>query len=308
MIELPTVFILGAGASVPFGFPSGRKLLEDICQDIDNVDSKFKFLLRGAGFQELLITRFREELYLSKMPSVDLFLEKRPEYVEIGKAAISCALIPYEKPDALSRRANAQSWYEYLFSKLETNPAKFHENRLSVITFNYDRSLEYFLFSALKYSYGLNDTDAAQTVFSIPIYHVYGQLGEFPFRGLKNERHYDSQVEPENVRLCAACIKVISEDKGDSSEFSKYHELILKAKRVCFLGFGFHKVNVERLMSKVRQELTNNSQWKTFYGSAYDIREGERHPIEYRFDNRIKLGKENEDVLDYLRNNKIFFS
>jgi hypothetical protein len=34
MIKRPTVLILGAGASVPFGFPSGRQVLDDVCRGL----------------------------------------------------------------------------------------------------------------------------------------------------------------------------------------------------------------------------------------------------------------------------------
>jgi len=239
-------------------------------------------------------------------PSVDLFLEKRPEYLEIGKAAIAAALIAYENPNSLGRKEDGLSWYEYLFAKLETSPEEFSQNKLAIITFNYDRSLEYFLFVALRHTYDLKENEAAKLVHSIPIIHVYGQLGAFPFLGLDNERYYTPEVKPELIKIAASGIRIISEDAADTPEFTQAHDLIAKAKVVCFLGFGFHTENVKRLITKVQQQLDTNWNFRTFDGSAYDIKEGERPLISHLFKGRIKLGNEDEDVLNYLRRNQIF--
>ena len=103
MIETPTVLILGAGASKPYGFPAGRELLDEICASL-----KGNFLRRqwGRDFVELfhpplnkdldLITEFRERLYQSSKGSVDAFLEANPDFVEVGKLAIAATLVPRE--------------------------------------------------------------------------------------------------------------------------------------------------------------------------------------------------------------------
>jgi len=36
VITSPTVFVLGAGASIPYGFPSGEKLAESIAHQLMN--------------------------------------------------------------------------------------------------------------------------------------------------------------------------------------------------------------------------------------------------------------------------------
>jgi len=52
-------------------------------------------------------------------------------------------------------------WYQYFCDKLNTSFEEFDQNKISIITFNYDRSLEHSLFTALKNSYGKNDRDCA---------------------------------------------------------------------------------------------------------------------------------------------------
>lgn len=52
MITIPTVLILGAGASVPFYYPSGADLHDSICQQIETSPNQAPFFsyMRTAGF------------------------------------------------------------------------------------------------------------------------------------------------------------------------------------------------------------------------------------------------------------------
>ncbi len=309
MINYNTVLILGAGASAPYGFPCGRHLIDVICEDLNNLHSKFKLDLQKCGFEEKLIIDFRSKLYNSQLLSVDTFLEKKEnlEYLKIGKAAISRALIPLEIPDRLNRNASEENWYEHLFSRLNTNIDKFRENKLSIVTFNYDRSLEFFLFTALKNSFNLGNEDAAKLLTeAVEIIHLHGQLGAFPFLGHKNQRYYYPEFKPEFVNLCASCIKLPNEESGEAPLFSRAHELIANANRVCFLGFGFHPDNTLRLINKVKNILQSNWDWRTFFGTAFKIGEAEKNQIKTMFRNaKIELGAHDEGILLFLSNKPI---
>ncbi len=307
MIQFPTVFILGAGASAPYGFPCGRHLIDTICDDLDNLHSKFKLNLQKCEFDEQQIIDFRRALHLSMLPSIDIFLERRPEFNTVGKAAIAQAIIPFEKPNSLYRNASEENWYEYLFAQLDTSVENFHDNKLSIVTFNYDRSLEFFLFTALKNSFNLENEQAAIVLSkSIEIIHLHGQLGSFPFLDHTNERHYTPEIKPHLVNMAASCIKLPNEEIEEARQFTRAHELIAKAKIVCFLGFGFHPINTKRLISKVQETLQNNWNFRTFHGTGFGIMEGERQPIKTMFGGRIKIGDHDEGILSYLRSNPIF--
>jgi hypothetical protein len=62
MIKIPTVLILGAGASSPYGFPSGSTLRDQICANLSVRDSKTFLELRGSGFDMDEISQFRTDL------------------------------------------------------------------------------------------------------------------------------------------------------------------------------------------------------------------------------------------------------
>src|SRR4051794_13366991 len=99
MLKEKTVFVLGAGASVPFGFPSGAKLAELICNFfLDNSDRQIKI----PGFTLAEIQTFARSLRLSSAYSVDRFLEHRPgDYVLLGKRVLAAILMAFENEPRL---------------------------------------------------------------------------------------------------------------------------------------------------------------------------------------------------------------
>jgi len=80
MIEKPTVLILGASASMPYGFPSGEELMQEILEKIRPNSAKelFRVLLK-FGFKPKDIDDFYNGLKHSQKFSVDEFLEHRED-------------------------------------------------------------------------------------------------------------------------------------------------------------------------------------------------------------------------------------
>lgn len=244
MIKTPTVLVLGAGASQPYGFPLGRELLFQVIQRLRPNSDLFNNLPK-LGFEKEHLAAFSDQLKRSMQPSVDAFLEHRPEFVDVGKAAIARTLMPCEYEGAVLPNPNKLRWYEYLFTRMGTDVGEFEQNQLSIITFNYDRSLEYFLYLALKNSYGLEDEEAETLVASVPIVHVHGQLGPLPFE--QNGRPFAGSASDDEVQLAAAGIRIVHETAAEDEQFQRAHKLIGKARVLAFLGFGYHAANVDRL-------------------------------------------------------------
>jgi SIR2-like domain len=263
MITTPTVLILGAGASRDYGFPTGRELLLQILEGCQAGQKLRNFLLDKMGFDETGVDLFSEALRYSGAPSVDLFLENRKNFEEIGKCAIAATLIPYEKYDSFAAQ-KAPRWYETIFT-LMVEGGKFEENQLSVLTFNYDRSLEAFFFLALKNLRGLDDEKATEQLSKIKIVHLHGALGT-KLRSEGTERGYQPQLKLDWIREAAKQIKIVHEIKP-GKEFETAFKLLVWAEEIIFLGFGFHPVNVQRLRLQgafeVHQSLANanEQQW-----------------------------------------------
>jgi hypothetical protein len=246
MITRKIVLILGAGASMPFGFPSGAELRVQIINGLNpSTSHPMRSEVLEAGFESKHVEDFRTTLHKSGKKSVDAFLEHRTEFLAIGKVATACALLPCENEDRILAH-NELNWYEYFFNKLNATFDDFDKNSVSALTFNYDRSLEHYLFTALQNSYGKSAEECAQKLRSLPIVHLYGQLGDLPYLNSKGIE-FGAKPNPEVLRKAAEGIKIIHEDISANPEFNRAHELLRNAERICFLGFGYDQTNLRRL-------------------------------------------------------------
>lgn len=179
MIDSKIVLVLGAGASHSYGFPTGRELIHLICQRLSVELGDHRPILQRYSFQDDEIHRFQFGLLHSNLPSVDIFLENNPQYMKIGKVAIALALIPFENPERPVRKDELK-WYEYLFNQMGASPDEFEasKSRLPILTFNYDRSLEYFLLDSLTHAYGGSEVNATRSLKHLRVIHMYGELGK----------------------------------------------------------------------------------------------------------------------------------
>jgi len=299
MIKTPTVLILGAGASMPYYFPSGEELFYAIYNNLKNGPNK-RALLISLGFPEDLTWGFINSLFASGKSSVDEFLEHRPEFLDVGKAAIALELIKYENEDHLfGEEIQNQNWYKYLFGALNTSFEEFGENKISIITYNYDRSLEHFLITALQKSYGKTEIECAAELQKIPIIHLHGKLGRLPWQG-SNSRKYDPDIKPEMVEVAYKSIKIIYEGIHDDIDFKHAHEILQKAKYIYFLGFGYNKTNLGRL---------NINSWSgpAIFGSSKGLTTLQRKGISAFFGERnFNICDVGYDVINFLKNIVVF--
>src|SRR5687768_9970441 len=231
MIREKITLILGAGASAPYGFPLGTRLMMDVINKLNDFspdfDYKLSAVLDNLGFKSKTQKMFINELRMAHQPSIDAFLQERgEEFLTLGKAVIAAALIPYEELDSLlpiehefSPDHKNQRWYAYLLNLMGTY-REFGENNLSIITFNYDRSLEYFLFHTIMHRFNLKDDEAIELLKTIPIVHVYGQLGRCDFQDGISGRPYSTELTEYSIEKCVDEIHLIYEPR-DEDEFAK---------------------------------------------------------------------------------------
>jgi hypothetical protein len=261
VIHQKTVFVLGAGASSHCGYVLGQKLYESIKTTLHRLPSNYDDIrdpserkfdqyapeeqLIELGYGIDFILKFREALKLADRESIDNFLSRREIFQEIGKVCIAQALIPYERNNV------SGDWYRKLLHILDPEKGEFMQNKLSIVTFNYDRSLEHYLFNALKHIYGIDDDlSVTKMVEAIPIIHMHGQLGKLPWQSKgTNEysRRYGGPITKACLKNAAASIKINSEELENDPEVLKARELIKKAEKLYFLGFGYDPINIRRL-------------------------------------------------------------
>lgn len=265
MIENNTVLVLGAGASIPYGFPSGLQLKAHICKAIKKKNSIYEDLLLNKD--EELVEDFYNNLLLSSEMSIDAFLEHNEKYFEIGRRAIANILLRKEIHNEmydnwiekwLDPKNQDKHWYQLLFSKLNAPFEEFENNNLKIITFNYDRSLEYFLLEAMKAKYSeKDDKDILKKLHIIPILHVYGKLGSLP------EYDSDGTMVPYDLfrkadikdkkwwrgKVYEASKNIITIHQAEEMKvgITKAQEFMLWSNRIYFLGFGYDKTNMQQL-------------------------------------------------------------
>lgn len=314
MITKPTLFVLGAGASKPYGFPVAKELKSDICDNISRGENTWKdriehlspsYLGKPNAQTDLLswkrAEQFGKDFRLSPITSIDEFLENRREYRLVGKASIALSLIPNEIRRKLLD--DTDEWYTWLFNRMVEGLGSEQEipkNKVKIITFNYDRSFEEFFISSLIRAYGIDDREHAIELFeeSFDMTHAYGKLGSLTG---ENKRDYNDSLSHEPLTTAINGIELIYEVKS-SQKRNKLTDYIKTSERIIFMGFGYHEENLEILsLDKV------NTSKKTFYGTAKGLREFDRGRVNKlfdRFDINITLGRNDFGCSEFLERTK----
>lgn len=250
MITKSTVLILGAGASYPYDLPLGAELRKSICEMVDGHNSVYRSLKLHTNNNSEEIKNFARQFKRSHVNSIDAFLAKRSEFTEIGKLAIAAALIEKENPDGVLNAKDTENWYSYMWNLMIQDIhdiSQLQSNRINFITFNYDRSLEYFLHLSTRNTFGVNDDKAQQALHGLGILHIYGSLGKFHYLPGADVRQYLNDLNNVTLQIAANGIEIIPEARNDSKAFMVARKLCAEAESIGFLGFGFDPLNIERL-------------------------------------------------------------
>ncbi len=245
--------ITGAGASAPYGFPTGYQLRKWICENIREVFRSDTWLGSTIHFEEVP-QRFAEIFRDSGAGSIDLFLSRKKDekdFVFLGKAAIAYFILRSEMRNDLynaTSESDYDDWYYYLYNRLTEDCFTLQHaiekiQEVQFITFNYDRSLEYYFYRCLYNQY-LNRalTYKGEDDFSklpkIRINHIYGSLGDI------KECSYPLGQKHQVIQKTIDSIKVLYDDR---KAVDAIQEIIKNSDILYFLGFGFLAENVEKL-------------------------------------------------------------
>lgn len=240
MIDTPTVLVVGAGASKPYGFPLGTELRDRVLEAATAPLSAFQVLRTGTKPDELL--RFAEVLARSGFSSVDAFLEEQPAWISAGKAVMALCLLQAEfkaRPHILPPHQPADHWYQSLWACLKAPSwAAFRQQPFHIVTFNYDRSLEHYLAQVLSTSYSVS---LPEVVAALPISHVHGMLGSY------EDSRFGARIDEEMLKAASSGISVVHEREAAHSAFSQARRRLKASRRVLFLGFGYLPANMRKL-------------------------------------------------------------
>lgn len=310
-----TVFVIGAGASKEVNLPTGAELKSKITSLLDMRFDSFGSNLKSGSYEivealrkkVMLPDRSRGDINpylrgawhirdaLPQAISIDNFIDAHKEDEKIslcGKLGIVKAILDAEGNSLLSvdnQRADStiefkrinQTWYIPFFQQLTENCGK--DNLLerlknvTLIIFNYDRCIEHFIFHALKNYYNIPDKAAAELVQAINIYHPYGQVGTLPWMGHNKSIQFGSTPDSEQLLDIASRIKTFTEGTNpDSSEIIKIRNHLNELDRLVFVGFAFHKLN----MQLIAPTNTDHQSILDCFATAHGISESDQEVIQ----------------------------
>lgn len=279
------VLVVGAGASKEVNLPVGAELRIQIARVLDiryddgyrrssgdgAIDDAFREIAREldprrSDINPFLHSSWRIRDAMPQAISIDNFIDSHrgEERISIcGKLAIARCILAAEAESALyvKRRdsypkidfsAVESTWFNKFFQLLTENCQAIDiDERLSqvaIVTFNYDRCIEHYLFGALQNYYGITADRAAEALTQLQIYHPYGSVGPLPWQKRPGGVEYGATVSGRSLIDAAKGIRTFTEGiDSETSDIESIRSVLREANRLAFLGFAFHRLNVSLL-------------------------------------------------------------
>ena len=296
------VLVVGAGASKEVNFPIGEELKRKIASAFDfKQNDAFRIsggdpiileALRSHRDQETRDKLMRAATLvrngMSQAPSIDNFIHvhrDRPEVAFCGKLAIAQCILSAESNSVLKIDASntynkmkfsqlEDTWYNKFFQSFfgqhsfKALPAQLA--KLTVITFNYDRCIEHYLFHSFMNYYDISPEEAKELMIQIRIYHPYGSLGDLPWKGTPRSIQFGEQINSQKLIAVTDNLQTFTEGTDEEhSEIMAIRTAIHTAGKIAFLGFAFNEQNLDLLFnSKIEARPLRGV---PIYGTAFGL-------------------------------------
>lgn len=293
-------FIIGAGASIGFGFPSGNKLVDDILDllsqhrsDLHKPDTDRMFVYDNFFLDNFFTTKANRNKLMdmnaaiisSRPTSIDLFLASNLEFGEVGRGTIAYIISKYEnryRDYYRSRLAEFDwihtdgGWVRDFFGNWQSRNATFSKDaKINLIIFNYDRCIEWLIIQMLMHFNPGTDFDQACSKFynRFDVHHVYGSIGEYDTRKPDHFEFGTLLQTKESLRMQSDKL-LLMYDRTKDTHFTKVRELVTESDAIVFSGFGYDNLN----MSRLGIDSIKNPRMKLM-GSAFNMGQGARKYI-----------------------------
>ncbi len=225
-----------------------------------------------------------------KAISIDNFIDchspDEPKIAVCGKLAITRAILAAEAKSLLAvdlRDFRAKldfsrsidSWFNGFFQLLTENcridavPDRLRS--VGVISFNYDRCLEHYLFYAIQNYYGVITAEkSAELLQHLEIHHPYvAWSANLPWMHGRTSIGFGVELDARELIPASQQIRTFSEGTDPSvSDINAIRSSIAGAKRLIFLGFAFHRLNIDLLFNTTLSGKGGNER---IFGTALGI-------------------------------------
>jgi hypothetical protein len=268
--------IIGAGASkdIYYGFGLGYELINCITESLsekNSILSKGLMSLKDdqkISYSDIWQFVFHVNEYIKNVenPSIDEFLneiETFPEFIGlkdkfilIGQLSILYFITEWEKEMAKYHTFPenvivTDSWLKELIKIIEEKKLlTSNEHSLQIITFNYDRSIEFILGQYFKYN---NKGTQINDWLENNIFHVYGRvskMNEFQFgtedNNIKRLLNFKNNIK--TIFSNRSFLETRTVKKGDRIiENADYLTVIANSGTIAAFGFGFDYFNCREI-------------------------------------------------------------
>ncbi len=288
MLDKPTVFVIGAGAGFDIDMPLGDKLADLISGAVSFYYDKGLLAngnahiaealqrisqLKNVNWQAFLIAGRMIAGGIKYTRSIDNYVHTHSDkeaVKTVAKVAIvqtileaerECAISidPQQFPPRFRKEDEAyKSWLSDFFTMLQDgvieakNVDRIFSN-LTIVNFNYDRCIEHYMFHVMQRLYPSKGeayvTELMNT--TLKVLHPYGSVGNLPWQSKTNAVRFGGEQDCNDLGSLSNQIRTYNEEVDDKKKIDELRTIMAEAKRIVFLGFHFHKQNVELLSPEV---------------------------------------------------------
>jgi len=284
MIRTETTLVVGAGANCEIEMPTGAELLNRIAAgfDFERLGSQlqtrdmvaFAHIFESVADRldttpEAMMEAGQTIRFASLVTSsIDQVLEQyggNPLVIAVGKIALAYYALQAESKSTLAIEPRApgelplrgsENWLFQLGQLITKGVPRAQAeqcfDKLSIVCFNYDRSIEHYMPWVLNMAFGMEIEEAQQMVAThMRIIHPYGFAGPLPWQFSSGEPIEWGAEDAEDWLALSRNFFTASERAKDKRFSSFLMAEIAQGRRLGFLGFGFDPMNTSMLFDRV---------------------------------------------------------
>ena len=321
-----TVFVLGAGASAPYGLPLGDRLADRVAEKVVQIGigrAEARDTYISAAHARVAMAEDKQKarelsnrILRSRTETIDAFIADAPEdEFELLKDAMIDVL--WDKEDYVAERPERPEkggdWIAWLYNnRLKREPDAFVHDKSVFVSFNYDRlpRLLISIMMANRYKRDImecwetvgKDVTAEDGTLYDRFTHVHGSISIDPVPNA-NEPFLNCRDSQMKLEAASAGINIPGvASQADLPDKEYLTGLWKRAKRIFFLGFGYHQSLLDELFfdaDLVNTVLFNGTRVS---GTAFEFTNLQRAAVTTRLGTNFVLGDDKHDNLVFLQN------